>query len=301
MPQTLAEISPFRSTSTVGNVLRRAEELLAAAGVENPRRDAEALLAHCLKVEPWRLLLEREKVLTPGEEAEFQTLLEARRARRPLAYIRGWTGFHDLILACDPRALVPRPETEILVEEAFRFLAGKGAPEVIEIGCGTGAIALALARQLPGAVLGASDISPAALELARDNAARLGLLEKVDLRLGDLFAPWTDRRGGGVDLVVANPPYLSRQELAAAPPEVREFEPRLALDGGEDGLEVIRRLIEEVAGYLQPSGRLIFEIGAGQGAAVRRLAGETEGWDFLELARDYCGRDRVAVFGRRDG
>lgn len=338
------------SAVTIGVALREGEELLDLAGVENPRRDAEAILAHCLGVEFWRLLLERERVLDPAEEAEFRQLLAARRARRPLAYILGETGFHDLVLACDPRALIPRPETEILVEEALRFLAGKAAPEVIEIGCGTGAVALALARELPGAKIGASDISPAALELTRENAARLGLLERVDLRLGDLFAPWEDRRGRGVDLVVSNPPYLSREELAAAPPEVRGYEPREALDGGEDGLAVIRRLLAEAPGYLKPGGRLIFEIGADQGPAVRELAAAGPGasrviarspngvratkqsqpvgnatgqvsigdcfapsslamtacggrgtLELIEIAKDYCGRDRAVLAGRRNG
>jgi release factor glutamine methyltransferase len=346
MLQLLTEITTSQSSLSIGNVLREAEELLFAVGVENPRLDAEAILAHCLGIETWRLLLERERVLSPAEETDFQRLLEARRRRRPLAYILGEVGFHDLVLAVDPRALIPRPETEILVEEAIRFLEGKVAPEVIEIGCGTGAIALALVRQLPGAEIGVSDISPAALVLARKNAARLGLGERIDFRSGDLFAPWADRRGRGVDLVVANPPYLSREELAAAPPEVRDYEPREALDGGEDGRAVIRRLAAEAPRYLRPGGRLLIEIGARQGAAVRELASppatviarspngvratkqsqpasrgqyrtrsgdcfapsalamtESGGGklEFIRLVRDYCGRDRVAVFGRRDG
>jgi release factor glutamine methyltransferase len=295
------EPSLCRSILAVEDALREAERLLAAAGVENPRRDSEALLARCLGVEPWRLLLEREQLLNPEKEAEFRSLLDARRHRRPLAYILGEVGFHDLVLAVDPRGLVPRPETEVLVEEALRFLEGTARPEVIEIGTGTGAIALALARQLPAAVIGASDISPAALALARENAARLGLKERIDFRSGDLFAPWADRRGRGVDLVVANPPYLSREELEAAPPEVRDYEPPQALDGGEDGLAVIRRLAAEAFRYLRPGGRLLIEIGSGQGAAVRELIEPVGDLEFIKLLQDYCGRDRVAVFGRRDG
>ncbi len=301
MPPTLAEIPTVNSRSSVGDVLRKGAESLAAAGVENPRLDAEQLLAHCLGIEPWRLLLERERVLNPAQEAEFQLLLESRLLRRPLAYILRRAGFHDLILAVDRRALIPRPETEILVEKALRFLAGVAAAEVIEIGCGSGAIALALARSRPDLRVGASDISPDALDLARENAARLGLEAMVDFRPGDLFAPWSDRRGRGVDLVVANPPYLSRDELAAAPPEVRDYEPRQALEGGEDGLAVIRRLVAATPAYLRPAGRLLIEIGAGQGPAVRELAAGIPGLEFVGLFKDYCGRDRLAVWGKENG
>ncbi len=346
MPQTLAKISTTNSRSSIGDLLREGEELLASAGVENPRLDTEQLLSHSLGIESWRLLLERELVLNPAQEAEFQLLLESRRRRRPLAFILGEAGFFDLVLTVDRRALIPRPETELLVEKALEFLEGQTELEVIEIGCGSGAIALALARSRPDIRLGASDISEAALALARENAARLGLEGMVDFRPGDLFAPWSDRRGRGVDLVVANPPYLSREELAAAPPEVRDYEPREALEGGEDGLAVIRRLVGEAADYLRPGGRLLVEIGAGQGPAVRRLAGEAVpviartpngvrgtkqshpgsnvagqvgigdcfapsalamtvpnrgDLEFIEIVKDYCGRDRVAVLEKDNG
>ncbi len=390
-PQGAAQGISRTAAVTTENALWEGEEMLSAAGVENPRRDAEALLAHCLGVEPWRLILERETVLSSAEAAKFQQLLTARRTRRPLAYILGWAGFHDLILDCDPRALIPRPETELLVEKALEFLAGRSDPEVIEIGGGSGAIALALARQLPGARIGVSDISPAALALARENAVRLGLEERIDFRAGDLFGPWDDRRGRGVDLIVSNPPYLGRDEIASAEPEVGRYEPRQALDGGEDGLAVIRRLVAGTPLFLRAGGRLMIEIGASQGPAVRMLAdsatpvsqvsaapalvsqspaltasviagsgsspGEVQAHvlsigsgpspviarslnevratkqshpgenaadppgvrdcfsppalamtdsgarslEFIELVKDYCGRDRVAVFGKRNG
>ncbi len=349
IPRTSADRDLFPSPMTIGEALREGEESLIFAGVENPRPDAESLLAHCLETEPWRLRLDRDRVLGPEEAESFPALIESRRSRRPLAYILGWAGFHDLILAVDPRALIPRPETELLVEKALGFLEGRPDPEVLEIGCGSGAVALALARQLSGARIGASDISEAALSLARENAARLGLEGRIDFRKGDLFFPWSGLRGRGVDLIVSNPPYLTREELAAAPPEVRDFEPRRALDGGEDGLDVIRRLVGEAPDYLRPGGRLLIEIGANQGPAVRQLAGaaapviarseipccssgqatqsqpdsagecRTRGGDcfapaalamtvphradleFIEIVKDYCGRDRVAVFERKDG
>ncbi len=300
-PQGATQSIPRLDDVTIGEALREGEELLVLAGVENPRLDVEALLAHCLGTEPWRLRLERDRALSNREDREFRELLDLRRRRRPLSYILGWAGFHELLLRVDPRALIPRPETELLVEKALGFLADKPAPEILDIGCGPGTIALALALQLSGARIGASDVSGAALALARENAARLGLEGRVDYRTGDLFDPWPEFRGKGVDLIVSNPPYLTREELDAAPPEVRGYEPREALDGGEDGLKVIRRLVGEAPEYLRPGGRLLIEIGAHQGPAVRQLAGRAGGWNLLELTKDYCGRDRVAVLEKRNG
>ncbi len=316
MPQTLAEIFTVNSKPSIGEVLREGEVSLAAAGVENPRRDAENLLADCLGVEPWRIRLDRDGNLSSREYQRFSQLCALRRSRCPLSYIRGWAGFHDLVLSVDHRALIPRPETELLVERSFQFLdSGEVAAEVIEIGCGSGAIALALARGRSDIRVGASDISPLALALSRENAIQLGLNGRMDFRQGDLFAPWADCIEKPVSLIVSNPPYLSREEFNSAPLEVRGFEPRLALEGGGDGLEVIRRLIAEAPEYLRPGGELLIEIGAAQGAAVRELAGPadpiiepsvsvmtgsgTGGLEFIELLQDYCGRDRVAVFRRR--
>lgn len=315
--QDVPRVFAVSSAVTVGDVLREGEESLASAGVENPRLDVENLLADCLGVEPWRVRLDRDKNLSSRENQLFWELCELRRSRCPLAYIRGWAGFHDLVLSVDRRALIPRPETELLVERSFQFLDGlEATAEVIEIGCGSGAIALSLARGRLDIRIGASDLSPLALALSRENAVQLGLEGRIDFRQGDLFAPWTDLMEKPVSLIVSNPPYLSREEFNSAPLEVRGFEPCLALEGGEDGLAVIRRLIAEVPEYLRPGGELLIEIGANQGAAVRELAGIADsvielsafampgsgpgGLEFIELLRDYCGRDRVAVFRKRE-
>ncbi|MFH1037367.1 MAG: peptide chain release factor N(5)-glutamine methyltransferase [PVC group bacterium] len=280
--------------------LSRAGDLLEKSGVENPRLDAEHLLAHCLGTERGRLYLDPDRVLTTGESERFWELLEERRDRRPLAYIRGWAGFYSLVLKTDARALIPRPESELLIDRALAILEGcrSRPPEVVDLGCGCGTLALALAKEAPGVVIRASDISGAALDLARENAVSLGLADAVSFRPGDLFSPWEDRRPAGFDLVVANPPYLSDREWEEAPPEVRRHEPAEALRGGPDGLGVIRRIVRESPRYLKPGGVLLFEIGAAQGAAARALVESVEGFAFVEIIRDYSGRDRVVAAGK---
>lgn len=289
--------NPIRveAPNTIRATLEWAEDELEREGIEEPRLDAEYLLAHCLGIERWQLYCLGNRVLTDREEAIWRRLLQERRNRRPLAYIIGWTGFYNLDLRTDPRALIPRPETELLVERAIALLEGSsaGPAEVVDLGCGGGTIALALAREYPAAVIGASDLSPAALELARENAESSGLADRVTFRQGDLLAPWADRREDGFDLILSNPPYLSDREWARTPPEVRMYEPAGALQGGLDGLDVIRRIVQKSPDYLKPGGHLIFEIGAGQGEAVRELLEVNKGLTFFGITRDYGGMDRV--------
>ena len=289
--------SPVRlkTKNTVRVTLERAEAELQRQEIEEPRLDAEHLLAHCLGIERWRLRIDGRRVLTSGEDEIFRELLEERSARRPLAYILGWAGFYNLVLAIDERALIPRPETEVLVDRASAFLNESpiDQPDILDLGCGCGCIALTLAREYPDAVLRASDISAEALSLACSNANDLGLSPEIIFREGDLFVPWGDCRETGFDLILANPPYLREVELALAPPEVRCYEPESALNGGEDGLAVIRRLIRESSAYLKPGGRLLFEIGADQGKAVQAMVESVEDMVFDGIIKDYSGRDRV--------
>ncbi len=281
--------------ATIATELSRAREFLEKAGVEHPRLDAEHLLAHCLGTERGLLYRDPGRALTGSESERYRELLEERLVRRPLAYIRGWAGFYSLVLKTDPRALVPRPETEILIERALEVLrrTESASPEVLDLGCGGGAIALTMAFESPGARVRASDISAAALDLARENAAALGLLEAVTFRQGDLFFPWEDCREAGLDLILANPPYLSDREWEEAPPEVRRYEPPEALRGGPDGLAVIGRIVREIPRFLKPGGSLLFEIGAGQGTAARKLVDAVEGLVFSAVFQDYSGHDRV--------
>ncbi len=283
------------TTNTVRVTLEWAEAELERQGIEEPRLDAEHLLAHCLGIERWRLRIDGCRVLAPDERKIFRGLLGERLTRRPLAYILGWAGFYNLVLAVDERALIPRPETEVLVDRACGFLneSPVDRPDILDLGCGCGCVALSMAREYPDAVIKASDISSEALCLACSNADGPGIASGIIFREGDLFEPWEDCRETGFDLILVNPPYLSKVELAAAPPEVRRYEPDSALNGGEDGLAVIRRLILESPAYLKSGGRLLFEIGADQGKAVQAMVESAEDLVFSKIIKDYCRRDRV--------
>lgn len=293
----------YTERNTIRDLLDRAIFELGGHGIDNSRHEAEQILAHCLKIESWRLHIECSRGLTPGEEAEFSRLIAERLDHRPLAYIRGWAGFYNLVLKADKRGLIPRPETEILVDRALAVLNQSTVPhpEVVDLGCGAGGIALALAEEHFGANIRASDISMAALALARENAEDLGLTDRISFRQGDLFDPWKEYRETGFDLILFNPPYLSEHELALAPPEVIQNEPIPALNGGVDGLAVIRRLLRESPDYLKSGGWLIFEIGADQGEVARTLVEAVEALTFVEIIKDYSGFDRVIVAVKNSG
>jgi release factor glutamine methyltransferase len=262
---------------TVREALRAAEERLARAGVESPRVDAELLLAHALGVSRTALYADPERAAPDG----FEPLLARRAAREPLAYVLGEWGFRRLTLTTDRRALVPRPETEVVVERCLALLAGLDRPRVLDIGVGTGAIALALADEHPSALVTGVDLSEEALSLARENAARTGLT--VELRAGGIEAA-----AEGWDIVVSNPPYVAPEELAALEPEIREWEPRLALVG--DGFQ------EELA-QVARTERLVLEVAPRQAARVARALEEL-GYAAVTITRDLAGRERV-VEGRR--
>jgi release factor glutamine methyltransferase len=269
-------------------VLRRSAAYLAERGSPTPRLDADLLLAHALGVERLRLYTDSERPLTDAELARARELLARRGRREPVAYLTGERAFRRLALRVGPEVLVPRPETEVLVEWALE-VAPPGA-SALDWGTGSGAVALALAQEGPGLRVTALDRSEAALALARANGERLGL--EVEWLRSDGFAAVAGRR---FDVVAANPPYLSAADLAAAPPELR-FEPEEALVAGPRGLEAIERLAAEAPGHLAPGGRLLVEVGEGQAEAAEealRAAG------LLEVARraDLAGVPR-AVGGR---
>jgi release factor glutamine methyltransferase len=288
--------APSTLRSPRRRVLEDGIDLLRRSGVSLPRYSAEVLLSAALSLSRARIYLPDPDPLSPGEKDEFYRLLSLRSDRFPLSYLTGTAGFYSLEFRSDRRALIPRPETEVLVEESLSLLeAFSSVPaRILDLGCGGGAIALALAAET-GSNIFASDISRPALDLARENARRLGLAGRVTFRRGDLFSPWRDATSRGFDLIVSNPPYISDPELDLLPDEVRLHEPETALRGGADGLDIIRRLIAESPEYLKPGGFLVFEIGAGQGDAVRRLLRESPALKSVVFRRDYQGRERVAV------
>jgi release factor glutamine methyltransferase len=270
-------------------VLRGAESYLAERGVENPRLNAEHLLAHALGLKRMELYLQFDRQLTEAERAPLRDTVKRRGAREPLQHILGTAEFHGRTFLCDKRALIPRPETEQLVEIALEMVKGKTSPKILDVGTGSGVIAITLALQLTEAEVQAADLSTDALALAAANAERHGLADRVRFHQADLL-PSDDTK---FDLIVANLPYIPAAEIAALSPEVRH-DPLAALDGGPDGLDLIRRLIEAAPERLTPGGALLLEIGAGQADAVNTLLTNRKFRD-ISVRSDYQNIPRFAV------
>ncbi len=274
------------------NALSRAVIQLRNEGVESPRLDAELLLARVLGVNRAAILTRPEWRLTPKELTAFRRLVNRRAAREPLAYVVGHRAFYDLDLVVSPHVLVPRPETELLVERALELARRREGPlRIADVGAGSGAIAVTLAVHLPAATVYALDDSQGALEVAAENARRHAVADRVHCRHGDLLAPL----GQPVDLIAANLPYVTTEEWEGLAPEIRRYEPRAALDGGPDGLGIIRRLLAMAPPYLWPGGVLLLEIGASQGAAVAALAREHFPQAEVRVEQDYAGLDRLVI------
>jgi release factor glutamine methyltransferase len=276
----------------VGGALARASERLGGAGVDSPRLDAELLLAHVLDSSRSAILAHPERRLGSEAEARFRALVARRAAREPLAYLLGHREFFGLDFAVDPRVLVPRPETELLVEQALALARClPSAPLVADVGAGSGAIAVSLAVHLPRATIYALDASAAALEVTAANARRHGVADRVHCLQGDLLSPLARP----VDIVTANLPYVTGAELETLPPEIRDHEPRAALDGGRDGLDLVRRLLAMAGPYLNRGGAILLEIGAAQGQAASDLARACFPSAAVDLQQDYAGLDRLVV------
>ncbi len=273
---------------TLSELLAQAAHTLARAGVETPYLDAELLLAHALGVDRTWVLAHPEATLPADMVQQFQTLITRRSRREPLPYITGRRFFFDLELQVTPDTLIPRWETEELVERALAWLAARPQARVVDVGTGSGAIALAVAKHAPQAQVYATELSPAALAVARENAQRLGLMHRVHFLLGDLLAPLPHP----VDLILANLPYVALEDQAQLMPEVRNFEPPLALYGGETGLEVLARLLAQAPNYLRPEGAMWLEIGDRQGASVLALARHHFPQAAIQLHADLAGRTR---------
>ncbi len=289
----------------VKTVLEKAIHRLAAAGCDTPRLDAEVLLAHSLGRERTWLYLHFSDPLAENQVNNFEALLHRREQREPVAYLLGYKAFFGLDFEVTPHVLIPRPETELLVETALgiydlrftiydfnsQFTIHNSQFTIIDVGTGSGCIAIALAKHLSDASVFAVDTSPEALLLARRNAERNEMADRITFLQGDLLEPLPEP----VDLIVSNPPYVSRSEVAAAMPEVSRYEPRLALDGGEDGLDVIRLLLPQAREKLKPGGALLVEIGSNQGKAVVQLAEIHFPGAVIEVKKDLAGLDRLLV------
>lgn len=274
---------------TIGEVIRRSTEHLHARGSETPRLDAELLLAKVLGLSRIELYMHHDRPLEPEELDLARSLVARRAAREPLQYVLGEWGFRRLTLLVDARALIPRPETETLVGRALELLRDLPEPRVLDVGTGAGPIALAILDEHPGAVVTGIDISRDALDLARENADRIGVsieLREHDFRTGLPDGPW--------DAVIANPPYVDPRDEPSLQPEVRDFEPSLALFG----TDAYAAIVPAASGVLSPGGVILLEVGDDQADAIATLVARA-GFGDVTVTRDLGGRERV-VDGRRE-
>lgn len=277
---------------SVMELLRWTAEYLAEKGFHNARLNGEMLLAGVLGIKRLDLYLQFDRPLRPEELAEFKARLLRRAKREPLQYIEGEAHFRDLRLRVDPRVLIPRPETEQLVQRVLDWAAARPGLAAADVGTGSGAIALALATEGSFERVVATDVEPGALETARANHAAAAPEAAVEFRLGDGLAPLAGER---FDVLVSNPPYIGTVESRSLDVEVRDWEPATALFAGEDGLDVIRRIVAGAHEVLRPGGLLALEIGQGQGEAVSELVRAASGFGDPRVEKDLAGRDRMVL------
>jgi release factor glutamine methyltransferase len=284
---------------TVLEVIQRSTDFLARKEVDSPRLQIELLLAHVLQMPRMKLYLNFERTLTDAEVEALRGLVRRRSEREPLQHIVGSTSFCGFEMTVNRHVLIPRPETELLAEQAWNFagtLRGE-QPVALDFGTGSGCLAVALAAKCPALIVHAVDISAEALATARQNAARNGVDSRIQFHLGNGFE--TLPADLSFDLVVSNPPYIPRSEIETLEPEVRDHDPRLALDGGEDGLDFYRAIAREGLARLRPEGRLFLELGAGQAQAVSGLF-TNNGWCVVNVLKDYSARERILIARRAD-
>ena len=285
---------PAEPDWTVGSLLEWTERYLAQKGVEFPRLDAQVLLAHALSCK--RIDLYGTRHAEPAAEdvrQRYRELIRKRVEGCPVAYLVGRKEFFSMELEVCPDVLIPRPDSEVAVSECLRLANGGAAPRVLDLGTGSGNLAVAVAKHHKGARVTAVDLSPKALAVAERNAVKQGVAERVRFLGGDLFAPVP--AGERFDFVVSNPPYIPRDDIAKLAPGVRDYEPHLALDGGPDGYAVLERLVTGAGDHLEAGGYLIVEIGAPQEAEARRRIAAHAGFEQAATVRDYSGHPRVLV------
>lgn len=280
---------------TIGSLLRWTAEHFAKKGLESPRLDAEVLLAHVLSCRRIELYTRSEESATNEVRTHFRALVERRLAGCPVAYLVGKKEFFLLSFVVSPAVLIPRPATETLVLGALERLQAADSPRILDVGTGSGCVAISLASRLKTAKFVATDVSADALAIARRNAQRHQVADRIEFRQGADYAPVA---GEQFDAIVSNPPYIPTGEIPALAIDVRDHEPRAALDGGADGLDVIRRSITGAPAHLAPGGWLILEFGAGQGPAIRLLVSQNSGFAEPTIIEDGDRFPRVLAVQR---
>ena len=292
--------APAPKATTRSALLRAGVSLLSDAGTPNAENEAIWILEFALGTSRLALRLEGSRTISPREQDRVMELFARRAAREPLQYILGSQEFCGLEFLVDRSVLIPRPETELLVEQVVQHNFRTWPPIIADIGTGSGCIAVAVARALPTAVLYATDRSPAALRVAEHNAARHGVKDRVQFLAGNLLEPLRAHGlEGKVAAVVSNPPYIPDRELLELQPEVRMFEPRLALAGGMDGLEFHHRLLGNAMEFLAPGGLLVLEVGQGQAGPLSEIAVAHGGYAQAGLVRDAAGIERVVCLSKK--
>jgi release factor glutamine methyltransferase len=284
---------------TVLEGIQKSAEFLARKGVESPRLQAELMLAHVLKLPRMQLYLNFERALNSAEADALRELARRRGLREPLQHVLGSTSFCGLEIAVNRHVLVPRPETELLAESGWTFLSTLNSqlstpPTALDFGTGSGCIAIALAVKCPGAEFHAVDVSPEALAVAKQNAAHQDspAVGRIHFIQGDGFAALPGEIH--FDLIISNPPYIPTAEIESLPPEVSDYDPRGALDGGPDGLDYYRRFAREARQFLKTGGRIMLELGDGQAGAVKEIF-EKQNWVVEAIREDYTRRPRILI------
>ena len=283
---------------TIVEALNRGAEFLTKKGVPSARLQTELLLAHLLKMPRMNLYLNFARELASAEADALRGMIQRRGQREPLQYITGSVSFCGLELTVNSNVLIPRPETESLAEQAWKFLAslpGDPAPRALDLCCGSGCLAIAMAAHAAGALITAADISGGALAVARENTARHQLQGRLDLRQGDGFAALDSQVK--FDLIVSNPPYIPSAEIETLDPEVRDFEPRGALDGGPDGADFQRRIAREAGAFLNPNGRVMVELEEESAENVRSIFAASA-WEIERVEPDLNGQPRILIARR---
>jgi release factor glutamine methyltransferase len=289
---------PDAEAWTIGRLLSWTADYLKRKGSESPRLDAEVMLAHVLKRQRVELYTHfNDEVAEPARKG-FRELVLSRAKGSPVAYLVGRKEFFSLTFAVSPDVLIPRPESEFVVTEYLALTSQLESPRCVDVGTGSGCLAIALAHQQPNGQFVAIDISEPALAVAMRNAAALGVADRIDFRIGDRLAPL--RSECAFDAIISNPPYIATEEMDRLETGVRDYEPRLALDGGPGGLAMVTRLIEEAPAYLRPGGHFILEIGTAQEAPVRALIEAQPSLKLAPTVYDLSNHPRVIRATRID-
>jgi release factor glutamine methyltransferase len=287
-------------TNTCLEILNQAVEKLRLAGIDRPRTNAELLLGAVLNKGKVDLYLDKDRILTSDEIEKFNQYTKERISHRPVQYIIGTVEFFGLEFKVDERVLIPRPETEILVEVVIEQLANRENPKIIDLGSGSGAIAISLAKNVKEAFVYAIDVSRDALDVAKENAIKNKMENQIEFLRGDLFEPLKNKNlEGQIDCVVSNPPYVSKDELESLPREIKDYEPSVALESEKDGLSFHKKIIENSVDFLKKGGVLVLEVAFGQAGKVADLIRQSENYNNIEIIKDLSGIDRVVKAVKR--